>query len=230
MGKMRRGRESTPHGGMGIFSPRLGNGLLSASLLVVLPLLLATASCSRNLPRLDAAAGAELWQARQDRLRALRFWELKGRVAARDGGEVANARLYWEQRGADYRLRLSGPLGGNPHELSGNGRDGVTLRTADARIYRAETAEALMREHYGLDAPVAGLHYWVRGLPGPAPAPSDLVLDERGRLRSLRQDGWEIRFLDYGERNGIELPVKLQLLRGEMRLRMVVHDWRLGGL
>jgi len=163
-------------------------------------------------------------------VRALRFWELKGRVAARDGSEVANARLSWEQRGADYRLRLSGPLGGNLHELTGNGRDGVTLRTADARIYHAETAEALMREHYGLNAPVAGLHYWVRGLPGPAPAPSDLVLDERGRLRSLRQAGWEIRFLDYAKRDGIELPVKLQLLRGEMRLRMVVHDWRLGGL
>ncbi|MDD9817924.1 MAG: lipoprotein insertase outer membrane protein LolB [Gammaproteobacteria bacterium] len=203
---------------------------LSASLLVVLPLLLATASCSRNLPRLATAAGAELWQARQERLRALRFWELKGRVAARDGSEVANVRLSWEQRGADYRLRLSGPLGGNLHELTGNGRDGVTLRTADARVYHAETAEALMREHYGLNAPVAGLHYWVRGLPGPAPAPSDLVLDERGRLRSLRQAGWEIRFLDYAKRDGIELPVKLQLLRGEMRLRMVVHDWRLGGL
>ena len=58
--------------------------------------------------------------------------------------------------------------------------------------------------------PLAGLHYWILGIPVPAAAERH-TLDEWGRLKSLSQSGWDIRFLDYARYDGEELPRRLVL-------------------
>ena len=149
------------------------------------------------------------WQERMARLRQVTAWDIQGRLVLRSGKEGGQMSLHWLRDGENDVIDLSGPLGKRLLRLSQNPY-GAELRDAEQKIYRAENAQALLFNITGWHIPLAGLHYWILGLPVPG-LPERHELDERGRLKSLAQSGWEIRFLDYARYNGEELPRRLVL-------------------
>jgi outer membrane biogenesis lipoprotein LolB len=85
------------------------------------------------------------------------------------------------------------------------------------------------------------MKYWVVGLPAHQDE-FEHTLDQWGRVSELRQAGWEIRFLEYRDHEGMELPRKMFLksLRGyesigtardeldendQVEVRLVIKHW-----
>ena len=101
------------------------------------------------------------------------------------------------------------------------------MRTADD-VYRARSAEELMQTHAGWQVPLSGLRHWILGRPDPDAPVGELELDAAGRIASLRQLGWQIRYDRYGEFDGIVLPTKLTLENARVRAKLVVRSWRTG--
>jgi outer membrane lipoprotein LolB len=149
------------------------------------------------------------WQERETRLRQIAAWDIQGRLLLRSGKEGGQMSLHWRREGENDVIDLSGPLGKRLLRLSQN-PSGAELRDAEQKIFRAENAQALLLDTTGWDVPLAGLHYWILGIPLPG-VPERHTLDERGRLKNLSQSGWDIRFLDYARYNGEELPSRLFL-------------------
>jgi len=79
----------------------------------------------------------------------------------------------------------------------------------------------------GWKVPVDALAWWIKGLADPGEWETRVV-DEEGRLKKLRQFGWEVDFDNYGEPESFWLPAKLTARRGDYRVKMVVRKWRLG--
>jgi outer membrane lipoprotein LolB len=183
-------------------------------------LLLALAGCASQQAREATPNALDLASPRYA------LWQIKGRVSLIKGEQGWHASLNWREDAGRYRLDLSGPLGQGAVRVEGDST-GVRLRTADGREYAAQDADALVQAVTGWRFPVAGIRYWVRGVPVPGEA-AVINTDRNGRLVHLAQSGWDItyeRFQDLEER---AWPTRLRLTAEDVSVRLVVDEWTLG--
>lgn len=182
----------------------------------------------------------QTWRDRQPGLQGLDRWKINGRVGMRGSRKTGQASLVWVRDRDTHRINLFGFLGSGRMILTQDPR-GAQLRDSKKRTYTAGNAQQLLFETTGWDIPFDDLKFWVTGLPAPS-APKIFSLDAWGRLATLRQSGWEVRFLEYRRKDGYELPRKvfLQLVPGtgktapdsatgneKVEIRLVIKRWRL---
>lgn len=192
-------------------------------LLLTLLTLALLAGCAGRTPAPDGERAAGQWQTQAERTEALDTWILAARVGLRTSQDATSANLDWSQHAHYYRMLLSGPFGSGRSTLEG--REGrFSLTTSEGR-FEAETPEALMEEQLGWSLPVGALQDWVRGLPG---ADSDYRLeeDDLGFPLHLVQDGWTIDYRDWTQAESLWLPRRLVMTYGDLRVTLVVTDWR----
>jgi outer membrane lipoprotein LolB len=198
-------RALSPH-----FSPRL-YGLL---------LLLALAGCATHPARAPAPTLLDLASPRYA------IWQIRGRVSLIKGEQGWHASLNWREDAGRYRLDLSGPLGQGAVRVDGDDT-GVRLQTADGREYVSRNADALVQTVTGWQFPVAGIRYWVRGVPVPGEQ-AVMETDASGRLVHLVQSGWDIRYNRFLDLEGRAWPTDLRLTTDDISVRLLVAEWTLG--
>ncbi len=192
---------------------------------IFLPLLLLLLSACTTMPSHSPVADPEMaWQERQYQLASLNDWTLSGRLGIQNDHEAWHVGINWEQQQQNYAILLTAPLGQGSLKLSGNA-DTVTLQTDEGESVSASDPGELLYHQFGWKVPVKSLRYWVLGVPAPGNQREE-QLDEYGRLVQLQQDGWEIRFLDYESRMGIELPGRVFVNNHKAKVRLVISDWQ----
>ena len=155
-------------------------------------------------------------------------WQLTGRISLTQGEAGWHAGVDWAEQADSFRLRLSGPLGQGGFLLTGNA-GGVLLRDSSQRVYAAADTGALLAQVTGWTLPVAGLRYWVLGIPAPN-ADFEAEVDAAGRLERLVQDGWTIRYSRYHPAADGRWPARLGLARDDISVRLVIDQWQFGEL
>ncbi|MDY7115950.1 lipoprotein insertase outer membrane protein LolB [Halomonas sp. SSL-5] len=192
---------------------------LTATLL----LMALAAGCARQAPLPMGERGPGQWQAQQARIEALDTWQLAGKAGLRTPEDSTSANLDWSQHPHYYRLLISGPFGSGRSTLEG--REGrFSLTTSEGR-FEAATPEALMEQQLGWSLPLGALSDWIRGLPGDG-SEHRLEEDELGFPARLEQDGWEVDYRDWTRTDGLWLPRRLVMSYGELRVTLVVNEWR----
>lgn len=147
-------------------------------------------------------------------------WILRGKMGIKTPEKTGSASLYWQQQGDIYDIRIFGPLGIGAVELNGNPEQ-VIYTDNQGKIYRADSAEILLRQNTGWQIPVANLRYWILARSAPN-MPSHKMYDQQHQLVSLQQQGWKIDYLSYQN----QLPRLIQLARPEINLRIVINQWQ----
>ncbi|MGH8729591.1 MAG: lipoprotein insertase outer membrane protein LolB [Burkholderiales bacterium] len=130
--------------------------------------------------------------------------------------------LRWTHGQDQDELWFLTPLGASVAHLRKNPA-GVTLKTRE-QTYQAADVESLTRQVLGWGLPLTGLESWVRGVSVPG-VPAEIERDDEGRLARVKQDGWEISYLRYSEKQG--LPEKLKVSGRGLEITLVVDDWLL---
>lgn len=165
------------------------------------------------------------WQARSEQLNRLQNWHLNGKVAVQTAKDAGSATIDWSENHNRYLITLSGPLGSHAIELKG--RPGqVTLTNEKGQHFSASNAESLLAKQWGYHFPISNLIYWIRGLPVPN-LPSQNHFDQRNRLVSLKQAGWEVRYLSYQTVKRIELPERIQISAPQLKSKIIIYQWHL---
>lgn len=198
---------------------------MTRSLLLAGLLMLAACTTVAPPPE-DLADPAVAWQGRQRVLADLDHFHLRGRLSIVRDVESWFINVEWEQRGTAWVVVLSGPFGAGLR-LSGDGEGPVVLENSEGR-FEAESAEWLLYQHTGVVMPLSGLRYWMLGLPDPRLVVAAKELDGRGRLKTLHQADWRIRLRRYIRVKGLELPDKVFADQDDLRVRLIVDEWRLG--
>ncbi len=157
---------------------------------------------------------------------AISDWQLSGRFSLTRQDQGWHASLFWQERGDQYQLKISGPLGQGAFRLRGDA-DGVLLEQSDGQTLAARDAEALLYQATGWHLPVSGLRYWIRGLPVPE-SHAQASRDAQGRLTRLEQAGWVITYSRFELIDGVYWPIKLRLVRADISLRLVIDNWQPG--
>jgi len=194
-------------------------------LLPILLLTLLLGACA-TAPKPVTDQSHQRWQQLKHQLSGFNDWHLRGRVALFIDDEVYNLGLDWQHQASRKVLTLEAALGQGMIRIRRlNGASELTTAEGERRV--AEDAEALLLQVTGWDIPVAGLEYWIRGLPHPGSTATP-VIDSDGRLAQLQQDGWQINYLEYGEsRDGLPaLPHRLYMKRGRVRIKIVIDQWQ----
>jgi len=206
-------------------SDRLHGVILLALLLAVF---LTGCAIQPLTPLLDDEAREHLWDARNVQLSELAGWQMKGRVAVKNSQDSWSASLSWQQQAEAFDIRFSSMLGQRMAQLKGDALAAV-LYLPDDRVLSAANASELLDEALGWSVPMAGLRYWLVGVPAPGLAPTEKLnkgLDELGRLQWLEQAGWRIEYQRYRSAGVLEVPKKMVLTRHGLRLRLVVDRWQ----
>lgn len=145
-----------------------------------------------------------------------------GRIAIRQDGQRTSAGVRWVHRAGVDEIMLLAPLGQTVARIV-RGEQQVTLE-ADGRKYVAADAETLMQQELGWTLPLSGLRYWVMALA----APDGEFRSERdggGQVSLLQQQGWTIRYSRYAAAGPAALPLRLDMRREGMEVRLVIDAW-----
>jgi len=175
----------------------------------------------KTLP--SAPPPSQPWDLRRAELQGREQFDLSGRIAVAAAQEGFNAKLRWEQQGAQSQLALDGPLGLGGVRITSNGQ---TFRVINSRGEQldSDAARREIESRLGFEPPLGSLRYWVLGVPDPS-QPADEVLDGEQRLSMLKQNGWQIDYASYSDVGGQWLPSRMTLSREGVRVRLLVDGW-----
>ncbi|MCP4186540.1 MAG: outer membrane lipoprotein LolB [Gammaproteobacteria bacterium] len=203
------------------------NTLTTSKISLVL-LLLLFGGCT-SLTRIPVSEQSHKdWAQYQLQAGRVQQWYIHGRAVIFVGDEVHNVGLKWRHRPDEFMIILEAPFGQGVFRLeSMNSGALVKLSLPDGNVVYGEDAEATLGKVLGWSIPVSGLEFWIKGLPL-KPEIFTQVLNGDGRLRSLQQKGWSIRYLDYFgfDHPAKGLPKKLYLKHEELALKIVVDSWQ----
>lgn len=183
-------------------------------------------------PQVDAGAAEA---AQRERVQALGLaagdcaapaWTLEGRVALSNGRQGGSGRMVWTQAAGVQRIELSAPITRQSWELE-IAAAGATLRGVASEPLRDPDAARLLHGATGWDIPVAALGCWVRG--AAAPALGVPVIDYGPDLlpRRIAQAGWTVEYTGWLPGTALmpALPARIEVRRGDDRVRLVVDRW-----
>ncbi|HEU4622144.1 MAG TPA: outer membrane lipoprotein LolB [Burkholderiaceae bacterium] len=147
-------------------------------------------------------------------------WSAEGRVSIQSVIEGQNridtARFAWTERPQTSELALYSPFGDTLAQVRVEPERAV-LRLPD-KIATAASVDALVARELGIELPVSGLRYWLRGE------------DTQGRRRapeSFEEDGWRVAYSQMDEAIP-SLPKTLRLERAQpapVSVRVAVERW-----
>jgi outer membrane lipoprotein LolB len=190
---------------------------------------LALAACAVSPPRPPPTELERLWTQRLALLQPITHWELRGRLAVQTDDRGGQASLVWQRDDRRQSIRLNGPLGRGVMRVTQDER-GARLHDSEGRVMQAADAEQLVLYYTGWQLPIAHLDWWLRGLPVPG-IDAARELDGAGRLESLRQQEWTVRYQAYVQVAGYELPGRLTVSRAAnpplpaLEARFVIDRW-----
>lgn len=147
---------------------------------------------------------------------------LNGRISVNHQEKRHSAGLYWTHDARADEVLLLGPLGQTAARIR---RDAAGAVLDDgAKRYQADDAESLMQQVLGWYLPLNGLHHWVLGMAAMG-STAQVERDGNGRIVTLRQDGWEVRYLRYAGDGADSLPTRLQLSREGLQVQLLIDEW-----
>lgn len=155
-------------------------------------------------------------------LAALSRFEIDGRLQVRDGDKSAAVGVEWMHAEEGDEWLFSGPLGQGVARIQSD-PGGARMTLADGRRVEAASAAELAERLFDVQAPFAQLPRWVTArLPGSAEVRE---LDAVGRPLRVIDQGWTVEYLEYTDDGQAALPRKIDIHRGDTRLRLIIDTW-----
>lgn len=150
-------------------------------------------------------------------------FELNGRISASDGSQAASGMLEWLHAHGSDQWTVSSPLGQILARLQSSPA-GAQLLAADGRRAHAARAQDLLPQLLGIDPPLERLAQWVQATPA---ADAEVRLrDRHGRPALVIDQGWRIEYPAYADDSAQAVPRRIEVSRGDARLRLLIDAWQ----
>jgi outer membrane lipoprotein LolB len=192
-----------------------------ARLLIIPVLAVLAAGCAGPRERPDVPG--ESWLERREMLREIEEFRMEGRLALNTGRRGYSGTLSWEQNDDVVDFRFRGPFGFGGFRIHGD-LDQLRVKTTAGEEFLLRDPELEMTERFGWSLPVHSMRYWILGVSDPG-LPASEVPDGRGLLESMEQAGWLVSYDSYAEAEGFLLPRRLDMERGDVRIRVMTDRW-----
>ena len=165
------------------------------------------------------------WVERREMLRDIDEFRMEGRLALNTGRRGYSGTVSWEQNHDIVDFRFRGPFGFGGFRIHGD-LDQLRVKTTAGDEFLLQDPEEEMTERFGWSLPVHSMRYWILGVSDPG-LPASEVPDPDGLLESMEQGGWMVRYDAYAEAEGLWLPRRLDMERGDVRIRVMTDRWEI---
>ena len=168
------------------------------------------------------------WEEHQQKIQTLSNWSLSGKLAIFTKDDRQTANIYWRQQGDNYTIELTSFIGTQILSINKN-EQGVEITNYNGDVYKGENTEKIIHEMSpGLDLPISDLQQWIKGNPSEA----SYTLNANQRIDSLLSSKshrypWAVTYQQYDVFSGYFLPLKLNLKRNKIRLKIAIHEWQI---
>ena len=165
-------------------------------------------------------------QAQQKHLASLaniNAYSIKGKLGVITQKQGFSGGIDWQHQASTDNIDVFSPLGGKIANISKNA-DGVILTDQKGNSIKSTDAESLTEASLGFKLPLKGLSDWAIGRPTSSKIEASSA-DEQGRLLMLKQDGWDISYENYADKNGVDLPNKIVLKSEKVNLKLLIENW-----
>jgi outer membrane lipoprotein LolB len=152
-------------------------------------------------------------------------WTARGRMALAGEGEGGSGSFLWQQRAAETRVEIRGPLGAGALRIVAT-PGGLSVTDGAGGHLDPEAARAHLQARLGADVPWERLRYWMLGLPAPD-APSRVADATAAPWRVIEQSGWIIGYEAYVTTAGSSFPQRFTARRDGLRVKVIVDEWLL---
>jgi outer membrane lipoprotein LolB len=196
---------------------------LRVAVLLAAGTLSACASLSGHAP--VGAGNDAAWQVRDAALAKLDHWELQGRVAIVTQSDGGSGSMDWKQEGDTLTFDFMGPLGSGGLHIWGDA-GGLRVKSSRGDDFITDDPERDFAERLHAPLPVFSMRYWMLGEPDPR-APFDKQVDAKGELVTLSQRGWQVQYQEYADVQGYSLPIRLNMQRDAVHIKVIVNQWTL---
>jgi len=165
-------------------------------------------------------------------------WQMRGKIAFRQGKEAASLNLVWKNDSGDFDFRLTNFLGVSLVNLNVTQQQSVL--EADGETYVDALPEPLIYQITGMVIPVESLLSWVKGLPLGG---DKFTLTELGLVNTLESycqgcRNWQVAYSNYGsveldDGTSVWLPHSITLTQNETpdmpqtQLKIKIYQWTL---
>ena len=165
-------------------------------------------------------------------------WQMRGKIAFRQGKEAASLNLVWKNDSGDFDFRLTNFLGVSLVNLNVTQQQSVL--EADGETYVDALPEPLIYQITGMIIPVKSLLSWVKGLPLDG---DKFTLTELGLVNTLESycqgcQNWQVAYSNYGsveldDGTSVWLPHSITLTQNETpdmpqtQLKIKIYQWTL---
>ena len=156
-------------------------------------------------------------------LAKIKSFALKGRMGVVTQKQGFSGNIDWQHQLDTDNIDVYSPVGGKVANIAKT-PSGVTLTDQKGRSISAQDAESLTEITLGFRLPLTGLADWALGKPTASKVEAS-TWDEKGRLLTLKQDGWDIAYENYSASNGVDLPNKIVLKSEKVNLKLLVETW-----
>ena len=212
----------------GIHKIRITNGLnllrkpyfFIAALMVFLTACVTQPTSSSAPP---APTSASINQQHLATLANIKAFSFKGRLGVVTQKQGFSGNIEWQHQQASDNIDVYSPVGGKVANIVKTA-EGVILTDQKSRSISAQDAESLTEMTLGFKLPLTGLADWALGKPTVNIVEAS-TWDEKGRLLTLKQDGWDIAYDNYTETNGVDLPNKIVLKSEKVNLKLLAEKW-----
>lgn len=162
--------------------------------------------------------------------RVLANFDLVGRISVKTSNDGFSGGIRWQHRNHFHHLLMLSPIGQVVAQIEQNDQ-GIQLITSDQKVYYATSIEDLTEQVFGWKLPITGLEYWIMGRANPLII-AEIDMDHNDRVIAIRQDGWEITYLDYFSRAVLDhnkakiAPRIIELNYPNLKLKLVIDNWK----
>src|SRR6056297_1552561 len=167
------------------------------------------------------------WLERREMLQEIEEFRMEGRLSLNTGRRGYSGTVSWEQNDDIVDFRFRGPFGFGGFRIHGDPEQ-LRVKTTAGDEFLLTDPEKEMNDRFGWSLPVHSMRYWILGVSDPG-LPAAEVPDEAGLLESVEQAGWAVYYDSYGEAEGLVLPRRLDMERGDVRIRVMTDRWEIPG-
>ncbi|MDP1557394.1 MAG: lipoprotein insertase outer membrane protein LolB [Nitrosomonas sp.] len=152
-------------------------------------------------------------------------FSLTGRISIQDERQRSSGGIRWQHTENSDEIFLLSPFGQIMAQIERD-HDSVRLTTSEQKVYYAADMSELTEEVLGWKIPLTGLQYWAQGTHSPTTL-SMKDLDRDGKVVAIRQDGWEINYINYFPAQSVQhqRPRVLALSYETLKIKLVVDNW-----
>jgi outer membrane lipoprotein LolB len=194
------------------------------SIAFVLALILTACATQPTPPSAPPApTNASINQLHLATLANIKSFALKGRLGVVTQKQGFSGNIEWQHQPTSDNIDVYSPVGGKVANIAKT-PSAVTLTDQKGRSISAQDAESLTEMTLGFRLPLTGLSDWALGRPNASKIAAS-SWDEKGRLLTLKQDGWDISYENYAMQNGVDLPNKIVLKSEKVNLKLLVEKF-----